>query len=84
MVPASVGFSALISGLIGIGLLSADLPASWIATKFGEKRAMALACTWDAAWLFVAFKATSLVTLMVAVLALGMSAAVFGLARPSP
>jgi MFS family permease len=80
---ASVGLSALITGLTGIGQILGDLPASWVATRFGEKRAITLACCWDAAWLAVAFFATTLPLLSVAVFAFGLSGSVFGLARQS-
>ncbi|MDR2931408.1 MAG: MFS transporter [Propionibacteriaceae bacterium] len=80
---ASIGLSALITGLTGIGQIAGDLPASWVATRFGEKKAIALACVWDALWLGVAFLATSLPLLSVAVFAFGLSGSVFGLARQS-
>jgi len=80
---ASVGLSALITGLTGIGQIAGDLPASWVATRLGEKRAIALACVWDALWLTVAFLATSLPVLSLAVFAFGLSGSVFGLARQS-
>lgn len=80
---ASVALSALITGLTGIGQIVGDLPASWVATKLGEKKAIALACLWDASWLAVAFFATSLTTLSLAVFCFGLSGSVFGLARQS-
>ncbi|MDR0283903.1 MAG: MFS transporter [Propionibacteriaceae bacterium] len=80
---ASVELSALITGLTGVGQIVGDLPASWIATRFGEKKAIALACLWDATWLTVAFFAASLHVLAVAVFAFGLSGSVFGLARQS-
>jgi MFS family permease len=78
---ASVAGAALLTGLTGLGHLVADLPASWVTTKLGEKKAIALACVWDAAWLMVAFQATNLVVLGAAVFCFGLSGAVFGLAR---
>jgi len=80
---ASVGLSALITGLTGIGQIVGDLPASWVATKLGEKKAIALACLWDATWLTVAFFASSLSLLSLAVFCFGLSGSVFGLARQS-
>jgi len=80
---ASVPLSALITGLTGVGQIVGDLPASWVATKLGEKKAIAVACLWDALWLAVAFLATSLPVLSVAVFAFGLSGSVFGLARQS-
>ncbi|MCL2736327.1 MAG: MFS transporter [Propionibacteriaceae bacterium] len=80
---ASVALSALITGLTGVGQIVGDLPASWVATRLGEKRAIAVACLWDALWLGIAFLATSLPVLSVAVFAFGLSGSVFGLARQS-
>ena len=81
---ASVALAAFITALTGIGQIIGDMPASWVATKFGEKKAIILACFWDTLWLSIAFVATwqkSLPLLMVAVFAFGFSGAVFGLAR---
>ncbi|MCL1922756.1 MAG: MFS transporter [Propionibacteriaceae bacterium] len=78
---ASLAVSALITSLIGLGHLVADLPASWITIKLGEKKAIAFACLWDAVWLIVAFQADDLLVLALAVFAFGLSGAVFGLAR---
>ena len=80
---ASVGMAALIAGLTGVGQILGDLPASWVATRLGEKKAIAAACLWDFLWLGIAFFATSLPVLSVAVFAFGLSGSVFGLARQS-
>ena len=78
---ASVALSALIGGLTGISTMLGDLPASWVATKLGEKRAIIAACCWDFCWLSVAFLARDLAVLSLAVFCFGLSGAVFGLAR---
>jgi len=80
---ASVELSALITGLSAVGQLVGDLPASWVATKLGEKKAIMAACFWDAAWLVVAFLAGSLPLLCLAVFCFGPAGSVFGLARQS-
>jgi len=80
---ASVALSALITGLTGVATVAGDLPASWIATRLGEKRAIIAACCWDAVWLFIAFNAHSLALLSLAVFCFGLSGSVFGLARQS-
>ncbi len=80
---ASVPLSALITGLTGIATMVGDLPASWIATRLGEKRAIAAACCWDACWMTVAFMASNVVVLSMAVFCFGLSGSVFGLARQS-
>ena len=78
---ASTAMAALITGLTGIATMFGDLPASWIATRLGEKRAIIAACLWDAIWLTVAFSARALPVLSLAVFCFGLSGSVFGLAR---
>ncbi|MDR0990660.1 MAG: MFS transporter [Propionibacteriaceae bacterium] len=78
---ASLEMSALVIGLSAIGQLIGDLPASWIATRLGEKRAIIAACLWDAVFLLLAFSATTLPLLCLAVFCFGPAGAVFGLAR---
>jgi MFS family permease len=80
---ASVQLSALVTGLVGVGQLVGDLPASWVATRLGEKRAIIAACLWDAVFLGLAFLASSLPVLALAVFCLGPAGSVFGLARQS-
>jgi MFS family permease len=84
---ASVELAALIAGLTAVGQLLGDLPASWVASRLGEKRAITLACCWDAFFLAVAYAAgtwwSSLLILSLSVLCFGLSGAVFGLARQS-
>jgi MFS family permease len=80
---ASVQLSAMVAGLAAIGQLLGDLPASWVATRLGDKRAIVVACLWDAAFLTVACLSRSLPLLAVAVLCFGPAGAVFGLARQS-
>jgi len=80
---ASVSLAAFITGLAGIGTMAGDLPASWVATRLGEKRAIIAACLWDTVWLLVAFTASSLFVLSLAVFCFGLSGSVFGLSRQS-
>ena len=80
---ASVEWSAFITGLTGIAQLLFDLPASWVATRLGEKRALVAACLWDACFLMVAFRTSSLPLLCLAVFCFGLSGSVFWLARQS-
>jgi MFS family permease len=44
---ASPGIAALITGLLGIGQLLADLPAGWVAERLGEKWSIVAACLVD-------------------------------------
>ena len=78
---ADVAVAALVIGLIGVGQLVADLPAGWLAERLGEKRAIVLACLVDACALLVAWAAASVIVLGAAILVIGMSGAVFGVAR---
>jgi MFS family permease len=78
---ASVGMAALVVALTGIGQLVGDLPAGALAARIGEKRALIAACLLDAAALFAAFLAQSLVMLAIAVFVTGLAGAVFSLAR---
>lgn len=78
---ADAATAALIVGLVGLGQLVADLPAGWLAERLGEKRAIVAACLLDAVALVVAFLAASVIVLGLAIFAIGLSGAVFGLAR---
>jgi MFS family permease len=80
---ASGVLSALITRQSAVGQLAGDLPASWVATRLGEKRAIIAACLWDAACLALAFSATDLPVLALAVFLFGPAGSVFGLARQS-
>jgi len=78
---ASPAMAALITSLTPIATMCGDLPASWIATRLGEKRAIMAACLWDAIWLTIAFTARALPVFSIAVFCFGLSGSVFGLAR---
>ncbi len=78
---ASVGMAAFVVALTGIGHLVGDLPAGALAARIGEKRALVAACLVDAAALFGAFLARSLLILAIAVFITGLAGAVFSLAR---
>jgi MFS family permease len=78
---ATVTQAAIIVGLIGFGQLVGDLPAGALAQKFGEKRVLLAACVLEAAALITASRTGELAVLAVSVFAIGLSSAVFGLAR---
>jgi MFS family permease len=78
---ASPGIAALITGLLGIGQLLADLPAGWIAERLGEKWSIVLACLVDVAMLSSVSFTHSLLHLAIATFVTGITGAVFGLAR---
>lgn len=78
---ASIGMAALVVGLHGLGQLVGDLPAGSIAARVGEKRALVGAAVIEAGAQLVAWRATQLWVLAAAVFVIGLTGAVFGLAR---
>jgi MFS family permease len=80
---ADVATAALVITLSGVGSLLANVPATLIATRFGERKALVGAALWCAAAMFLALWAPALPVFAAAVLMVGMAGAVFGLARQS-
>ncbi|HEY0879333.1 MAG TPA: MFS transporter [Zeimonas sp.] len=80
---ASVSVAALSVVLIGLGSLASNVPASAITRRFGERRAMVGASLWAALAMLLCVLARDLVVFSAAILMVGMSAAVFNLARLS-
>ncbi|HSN12889.1 MAG TPA: MFS transporter [Propionibacteriaceae bacterium] len=78
---ATPGTAALITGLLGIGQLLADLPAGWVAERLGEKWSIVLACLIDVVMLGSVSFTHSLLHLAIATFVTGITGAVFGLAR---
>ncbi|MBI4900846.1 MAG: MFS transporter [Actinobacteria bacterium] len=78
---ASAGTAALITGLLGIGQLLADLPAGWVAERLGEKWSIVVACLIDVVVLSSVSFTHSLLHLAIATFLTGITGAVFGLAR---
>ncbi len=78
---ATAGTAALITGLLGIGQLVADLPAGWVAERLGEKWSIILACLIDVGMLSSVSFTHSLLHLAIATFVTGLTGAVFGLAR---
>ena len=79
----SVALAALMVTLIGIGSLVSNIPASIITTRYGERWAIVGAAAWGALGMALCVLATALWVFGVGVFMVGMSAAVFGLARQS-
>ena len=77
----SLEISALLVGLFGLGQLIGDLPAGFIATRLGEKRALIGASVVEAAALAVCWLANGITMLAFGVFAAGLAGAVFSLAR---
>ncbi len=80
---ASVAQAALAVTLIGVGSLASNVSASRLTARFGERRAMIGASLWAALAMLLCALAQDLVVLSIAILMVGMSAAVFNLARLS-
>ena len=78
--PTRAGF---LLALLGIGQVLGDIPASALADRIGDRRAMLLAAALAAAGLVGCFLARSLVVLGASLLVVGMSNATFYLARQS-
>lgn len=80
---ADIATAALVITLSGIGSLVMNVPATLIATRFGERKALVGASLWCASAMFLALAAPSLPVFAAAVFMIGMAGAVFGLARQS-
>ena len=79
----SVATAALAVTLIGIGSLVSNLPASMITARYGERWAIVGAAVWGAIAMVLCGTVPSLAVFAVGVFMVGMSGAVFGLARQS-
>ena len=79
----SVALAALMVTLIGIGSLVSNIPASIITARWGERWAMVGAALWGALGMALCVLASALWLFAAGVVMVGMSAAVFGLARQS-
>jgi MFS family permease len=79
----SVALAALMVTLIGIGSLVSNIPASIITARWGERWAMVGAALWGALGMAACVLASALWVFGAGVFMVGMSAAVFGLARQS-
>ena len=79
----SVALAALMVTLIGIGSLVTNIPASLITTRYGERWAIVGAAVWGALGMALCVLASNLWAFGIGVFMVGMSSAVFGLARQS-
>ena len=80
---ASIPTAAMIIALIGIGSLINNIPASAITVRFGERWAMVAAGLWSAVGMGLCLWTSQLVLLAAGCLMVGMSQAVYNLARQS-
>ncbi|WP_053206508.1 MFS transporter [Jiangella muralis] len=77
----SVATAGLMVALLGVGRIVGDLPAGMLAVRLGERRAMLLALAIALAGLTGCLLAPSVLVLAAAVVLIGISSSVFGLAR---
>lgn len=75
--------AALLVAVIGVGSFAAALPAAALVARVGERPALVVAALVQALGMVLAFAASTLWVLAVAVLVAGSSTAVFNLARQS-
>jgi len=80
---ASLAAAGLIVALIGLGSLLANVPAAWLATRFGERRAMVGAAAFALVALVLCLVARQAWVLGLGVFMVGLARAVFMLARQS-
>ncbi|MHA7294765.1 MFS transporter [Arthrobacter sp. HLT1-21] len=80
---ADIATAALVITLTGIGSLITNVPATLIAARFGERRALVGASLWCAAAMVLGLLAPNLAVFAAAIFMVGMAGAVFGLARQS-
>ena len=79
----SVALAALAVTLIGIGSLVSNIPASIITMRYGERWAIVGAAVWGAIAMVLCGTVPHLAVFALGTFMVGMSAAVFGLARQS-
>lgn len=78
---ASTAVAALIAALVGVGSILSNIPASRLAERFGERRAMLAGSGVSVAGLLLCLAGGGLLPLAAGVLLLGVASSVFQLAR---
>lgn len=78
---ASLGVAGLVVAMAGLGQIAGDLPAGQLAARYGERRAMLAATAVSVLALVACALAGSVLALGAAVFCLGLTGAVWGLAR---
>jgi MFS family permease len=78
---ASTGMAAFSVSLLGIGRVLGDVPAAWIADRFGDRRSMLGAAVLAFFCFFICIIAPSLLVLNLDLTILGMTSSTFYLAR---
>lgn len=80
---ATLPIAGLITSLVMVGTLLADIPAAKLINVIGERKAMLSAAAAGSVGVLIALTATNLLVLGLGFLLLGATVAVFGLARHS-
>jgi MFS family permease len=78
---ASASVAALMVSLTGIGRIIGDVPAAWLANRFGDRRAMMLAASLTGIGLLLNWLVPSLAALAAGQLVIGICNATFYLTR---
>ncbi|QJU53839.1 MFS transporter [Herbiconiux sp. KACC 21604] len=78
---ADLAGAALIAAMIVVGQLAGDIPAGWLVSKIGERRAMIGAAVLSLVGVGIAIVALQAAVFGLAVFLIGLSAATFALAR---
>ena len=78
---ASLAIAGLIGALIMLGEVVGDIPSGWVVARVGERPAMIGAALISILGLVIALVAPNVVVLGVGILLIGLSTAVFALAR---
>lgn len=79
----SVSLAAFAVTLIGLGSLASNLPASFVTARYGERRAIVGASIWCALGMLLCLLAPGTGSFATGIVMVGMSGAVFNLARLS-
>lgn len=80
---ASVAMAALFVGLISLGSLLSNIPASLLTVRFGERRAIVVAGLWSALAMLLCVFTQDLWLFALGCFMMGMSQAIYSLARLS-
>lgn len=78
---AGLALAGFIGGMIMIGELLGDIPSGWVVSRFGERNSMIWAALLCIVGLAVCLLSPSPLALTIGVLLIGLSTAVFALAR---
>lgn len=78
---ADLATAALVTAMLLVGHLTGDLPSGWLVARTGERLAMILAAIMSVAGAMLAFLAGTPLLLGIGVFMIGMSTAIFSLAR---